>query len=553
MKSFLPKHIFLYFRLPLLMLACILYMLPVRAQFYNGSQMTFGKSRVQYGDFLWTYYRFNDFDTYFYLNGKELAQYTARYARKVLPDIELLLETRVSDKIEFIIFNSLTDLKQSNIGLSSDQQYNIGGITHIIENKVFIYFNGSYPHFEKQIRAGLARALIEQSIYGGSVGRQITNATLMSAPPWYIDGLVSYISEEWNTTIDNAVRDGIVSGRYRKFNHLTGEDAVYAGHSVWKYITDKYGKQTIPNIMYLTRVSRNVETGFLYVLNTSFKNLIKEWYAANQQKYINSDEEREQPNLTPLIKKPKKTVIFDQVNLDPSGNYTAWVTNNAGQIKVWLYNKKHKKAKVAFRQGHRLDEKNDLSYPRIAFHPTQKVMGLITELKGEIRFYQIDLETRKKSWQYIYGFQKIVDFSYSHDGRDLAMSAIRKGQSDIYVFNVASAAAEQITNDVFDDLSPVFINNSKQIVFSSNRTSDTLVENQKLKLPGLPQTYDLFLYDYAKKNKVLRRITDTPIASETSPKEYGKGFISFLSDENGIYNRYVAGFDSVITHVDTAA
>ncbi|MBV2247859.1 MAG: hypothetical protein KUL83_11880 [Lentimicrobium sp.] len=526
---------------------------PVQAQFYNGSQMTFGKSRVQYGDFLWTYYRFNDFDTYFYLNGKELAIYTARYARKVLPEIELLLESRVSDKIEFIIFNSLTDLKQSNIGLSSDQQYNIGGITHIIENKVFIYFDGSYPNFEKQIRAGLARALIDQSIYGGSVGRQITNATLMSAPPWYIDGLVSYISEEWNTTIDNAVRDGILSGRYRKFNHLTGQDAVYAGHSVWKYIVDKYGRQTIPNIMYLTRVSRNMETGFLYVLNISFKNLIKEWYADSKQKYANSDEGREQPQLTPLIKKPKKTVIFDQVNLDPSGKYTAWVTNNSGQIKVWLYNHQLNKSRVIFKQGHRLDEKNDLSYPRIAFHPTRETMGLITELKGEIRFYQIDLNTRKRTWQYIYGFQKIVDFSYSHDGRDLVMSAIRKGQSDIYVFNVASAAAQQITNDIYDDLYPVFINNSKQIVFSSNRINDTLVENPKLEMPGLPKTHDLFLYDYAGKKDVLRRITNTPLADETDPREYAKGQISFLSDENGIFNRYVSAFDSVITHVDTSA
>lgn len=523
------------------------------AQFYNGSQMPFGKSRVQYGDFLWTYYRFDDFDTYFYLNGKELAVYTARYAREVLPELETTLESRMSDKIQFIIFNSLTDLKQSNIGLVSEQQYNIGGITHIIANKVFIYFDGNYANFEKQIKAGLARTLIDQSIYGGSVGRQMTNSTLMNMPSWYIDGLVSYLSEEWNTDIDNIVRDGIRSGRYRKFNHLTGEDAVYAGHSIWKYIVDKHGKQAIPNILYLSRVSRNVETGFLYVLNISFRNLVKEWYAACREQYEHSDDGRMNVPGVTIQKKIKKDVVYDRVRLSSDGKYVTWVSNHAGLARVWLYDTQSKKARSLYRQGHRLDDKTDLSYPLIEFHPQRPIVALITEKKGVIRFYQFNLETGKKTWQFIYGYQKIIDFSYSHDGRNFVMSAIRKGQSDIYVFNIASSASEQLTKDIYNDLNPVFINNSKQIIFSSNRTDDTLREEPKLIKPGLSFSHDLFLYEYKDKAKVVRRLTNTPYINEYQATDYKPGYISYLSDENGISNRYVARFDSAITHVDTSA
>jgi hypothetical protein len=537
----------------LLLLTGLLLSTGVFSQFYNGSQMPFGKSRVQYGDFLWTYYRFEDFDTYFYLNGKELAIYTARYAKQIQPELESFLETRLTDKIEFIVFNSLTDLKQSNIGLMSEQQYNIGGITHIIANKVFIYFDGDYTNFEKQIRAGMARALIDQSIYGGSVGRQITNSTLMTMPPWFIDGLVSYIAEEWNTNIDNYVRDGIISGRYKKFNHLRGDDAVYAGHSIWKYISDKYGKQSIPNIIYLARVSRNVETGFLYVLNVSFRNLVKEWFETYTKQYENSDQERVLPLTTPVQKKVKKTVVYDRIRISPDGRYMAWISNEAGQVKVWLYNNQTGKRKIIYRQGQRLDEKADMSYPLIEFHPKNNIIGLITERKGEIRFYQIDTDTRKRTWQFIYGFQKIIDINYSHDGRNLAMSAIRKGQSDIYTFNIAASSANQITKDVYNDLSPVYFNNSKQIVFSSNRPDDTLRDNPVISKPGLERTHDLFIYDIGSENKTLRRITDTPSANEIQPVEYEKGYITYLSDESGIYNRYLASFDSVITHVDTIA
>ena len=34
-------------------------------QFYNGHQMTFGKNKVQYYDYYWQFYRFDDFDCYF--------------------------------------------------------------------------------------------------------------------------------------------------------------------------------------------------------------------------------------------------------------------------------------------------------------------------------------------------------------------------------------------------------------------------------------------------------------------------------------------------------
>ena len=89
-------------------------------------------------------------------------------------------------------------------------------------------------------------------------------------------GLVSYVSEDWNTEIDNRVKDGILSGKFNKFNQLTGDEATYAGHAFWRYIAEKYGSSSISNIVYMAKVSRRLESGFLYVLGISFKNLQSE-------------------------------------------------------------------------------------------------------------------------------------------------------------------------------------------------------------------------------------------------------------------------------------
>jgi hypothetical protein len=200
-----------------------------------------------------------------------------------------------------------------------------------------------------------------------------------------------------------------------------------------------------------------------------------------------------------------------------------------------------------------LDEKNDLTYPIIDFHPGGSILSLITEKKGQIIFSQINLQTRKKSKQFIFGYQKILSMSYSHDGRNLVFSAIRRGQSDLFVFNVASASSEQLTQDIYNDLNPAYIKSGNEIIFSSNRVSDTLEKDVKLNKPGLSGNHDLFIYDYAEKSDVLRRVTNTPNANEILPMEYEPGYLTYIGDQTGIYNRYIARLDSAITHVDTAA
>ena len=102
--------------------------------------MTFGKNRIQYNDFYWSFYRFEDFDVYFNQFGKNLAQYTALYAQNQIVEIENFFDYKLDKRLIFIIYNKLTDFRQSNIGLiTGEETENLGGVTKILDNKVFIY------------------------------------------------------------------------------------------------------------------------------------------------------------------------------------------------------------------------------------------------------------------------------------------------------------------------------------------------------------------------------------------------------------------------------
>ncbi|MCW3083246.1 MAG: hypothetical protein JWP12_612 [Bacteroidetes bacterium] len=550
MRIFLTS---LYKKRSFLILLLCLFVFKSKAQFYTGSQMDFGKNRVKYENFFWTYYIYDRYDVYFYEEGKDLANYVSKSAKKQMEDVERLFDFSFDGRVQFICYNKQSDFKQSNIGLATEEQYNTGGVTRIAGSKIILYYEGDHAKLDAQIRAGLAEVLINQMMYGGNVREMLKNNTLLNLPDWYTKGLIDYVANDWNSDIDNRVKDGIVSGRYKNLNRLEGQDAVYAGHALWKHIADNYGEAVISNLLYMTKVSRNIDNSALFVLGISVKNLWSECYETYQKKYADPDPLKTHPAVKPLLAKPKSTRVYSQLKVSPDGNYVLYTTNEMGQYKIFLYDVQNKKAKRIVKSGAKIDRINDYSFPLLAWHPSGKIFTYIEEKKGFMVMTTYDMESKEKTSRNIFGFEKILDYSYNDDGKKFVMSAVQKGQTDIFIFTAASNGYDQITKDLYDDLTPRFVHNSKEIVFASNRPVDTLFFDPKRPTDDAQAHKDLFVFDNMTKSHVLKRITNTPGIDEMYPADYDSTHISYLSDLNGIRNRYIARFDSAIAYVDTSA
>ncbi len=523
---------------------------PLPAQFYNGHQMTFGKNRVQYSDFYWSYQRYERFDTYFNEYGKTTAEYTARFAEKEIDRIENLFDYRLDKRIIFMVYNKLTDFRQSNIGLiTGKSDNNIGGVTQIDRNKVFVYFEGDYRKLEQQISAAITRVLISEMIYGLDLKQNVTSSTLINLPEWYVEGLIAYISKGWDFETENRVKDGILSGRYKKFSRLVGEDATYAGHSFWRYIGSVYGESVIPNILYLTKVNKNASIGFLYVVGSPLKALAREWHDYYLKLYSDSTGNTTAPSENPLIRRPNKKTVYQQVKVNPNGKYMAYVTNQMGKYKIWLYNLETGKKTKIYKKEHKLEQITDYSYPVLAWHPSGRILTFITEEKGELKLNYFTFGEDRIEQRNLLYFEKVLDFAFSNDGALLVLSAIKQGKTDIYVHNLAAGTNFQVTNDLATDLNPRFINDGKQIIFSSDRRSDSIsmaADDMKFAM-----TKELFIYDYASKGDGLMRLSDENYVNKYAPLEVGRNKFISLSDRNGIMNRYLSTFDSIISFVDT--
>lgn len=541
--SFAAKSVLLFFILSILHHVSF-------AQFYNGSQVTFGKNRVQHQKFNWTYYRTEQFDIYFYPNGKELAQYTLFKAPQFMEEIQRLLNFSSSKKLQFIIYTTQSDFRESNFAYDNDDFYNQGGVTNIYGTKIYLYFDGNHRHFDKMIRSGIMNIYSHLLVEGETVGSNITSESLFNVPNWFYSGLSSYVGENWNSEIDAYVKDGILTQRYVDFDQLSPVDATYAGHSFWKFICDKYGENSIANILYSIRSTRSYERGFYYVTGVSYKQLLIDWYRYYYVIY-KRDTRREMPEGEELVPKLNRLRDYSQITFSPDGQSYAFVTNEAGQVKVWLKIPERKKPMQIFRRYQKVEDNPDLTYPKLAWHPGGEILGFNLEDKGRCYYYPYIIEEKKLEKRLLVDVEKITDWSYSPDGRFMLFSGFRHGQSDIFLYSFQARSVQNITNDIFDDYQPRFIDKQTKIVYSSNRNHDTLLTDEKF-YEISPQThYDLFLYDYAKKNNQLLRITSTPYADETDVQELNPREILYLSDENGIKNRYIARFDSLISRIDT--
>src|SRR6202008_2228126 len=107
----------------------------------------------------------------------------------------------------------------------------------------------------------------------------------------------------------------------------------------------------IPNILYMTKVSRNVESSFLFVLGVNMHVLTIEWMNYYQQQYSFNDTTRILPKQPPVLNHPKSSRVYSDVKVSPDGHYMTYVTNEMGQIKLWLEDLTTGKKKRIFKMG----------------------------------------------------------------------------------------------------------------------------------------------------------------------------------------------------------
>ncbi len=515
----------------------------------GNTQVEFGKNRVQFHqDFKeWMSYESQNFITYWYGEGRNVGQAAVQLAEYDFEYIQNILEHRMNDKIEIIVYTDLTDLKQSNIG--SDETFvNAGGQTKIVGNKIFVHFDGNHQNLRKDIRAGIAEAYLNAMLFGSNLQEIVQNAVLMNLPEWFKIGLASYVGKEWSTETDNELRDIFINERYSSFDKFAEDHPRLAGHSMWYFIGQNYGKSTVANLLYLTRINRSIESGFLYVLGSSYGKTTESWFSYFQQRYKKEGEEMNKSEATEIAIKNRRKSPLGNLKISPDGKKIVYVSNEIGKYKVYIQDIESGKRHVIHKGGHRNPfQSTDYNYPLVAWNPNNQQVVIIYEKRDILKFLSYDVATKTDQVDDLSTqFQRVYSMDFINTS-NLVFSAGVRGYSDLYIYKPASRQTEKLTNDFYDDLDPTFVKlrGKKGILFASNRL-DTLLVSAKIDTILPINNFDLYYYDLESRSSKLFRVTNTPFANERHPIAVDSTWYTYLSDQSGVNNRYSGYLEDVL-------
>jgi Tol biopolymer transport system component len=508
------------------------------------SQETFGKNRVQHKTFKWKIFRTTNFEIYHYQGGTNLAKLTAQYAESEFDKITDVLGWTPYSRVKIFLYNSPAELEQSNMGLSTldnldDQKLDLA------QSRVEVAYTGNQIGFKKKLVNDISLLFVYDMLYGGNMKEALQSSLLLTLPEWFMSGSAAYISEGWSPELSDYMRDFFKNRNVRKPTLLTGNDATMIGHSIWNYIAEKYGRDKISDILNLTRIIRNEQTSITSTLGVpSYNRFLRDWRAY----YLNQSKNTEQFYIDPKsawkLKLNELTAAETNANIkvSPDKKWTAVSEIKNGHYKVYLVDNETGNKKVV-RQGKAdlVGGKLKSQAPLLGWSRNNTLAILAVENDRQNFFLYENLGTKKMKVRVkrtFKGLEQIVDMDISNDGTMLTVSADRNGQNDLFLISVSRSSVLALTNDLYDDISPRFIQgSSRRVVFASNRPTDSL-GTDKGTFKTISSSVSLFEHDGNPGSERLTKLTQGAPKAKLTPLYADDNDVFYLSNSKGLNNLF---------------
>ncbi|MBL7812589.1 MAG: PD40 domain-containing protein [Bacteroidetes bacterium] len=487
----------------------------------QGVYTEYGQNRVQYRSFQWTALKGEKIEILYYGDNESVAGKALEHARLALLQMESYLAYKHGSTVQIMLFQSLNDYRQSNVGYTNPQ-WNSGGFTVIPNDMVTVYFTGDYQDLQYQIKRAVCDVMLREMIYGGTLQDRFERVKSPLLPRWFTQGLCQFLATGWDAAAENRMRDAMSVHGFKNLQLLDEEETDLAGQSIWRYIVEEFGTESIATIVFIARYSNSAEEAVRFHTKKTLHELLSDWREHNRQLYSN-EVGLTLPRGKANVPKRLSTRPNTRMSISPDGSQIAIITNEKGRFTLWVYQPATSKTKALYHGGIRVpNQVPEYRFPILQWKPDGKQLDLLTYEQG--KYVLCELNTGGKIQRRILfpGFSSIVDFSYSSRGDELLLSAVSKGQCDIYRYQTATGAYTSLTQDAAFDQWATYLPNGRDILFISDRRNG--------------KTQDLFLWQ---EDSIIALTHNPDHVHLSSPIAYSDSIFAFLSDQSGLRNAWL--------------
>ncbi|MEX2272469.1 MAG: BamA/TamA family outer membrane protein [Vicinamibacterales bacterium] len=450
--------------------------IPAEAQY-------FGRNKVQYKSLDFEVLKTEHFDIYFYPQEKEAIALAAQMAERWYSRLADLFGHELRGRQPLIIYASHTDFRQTN-AIGGEIGEGTGGVTEGFKRRIVLPFGGSLADTDHVIGHELVHAF-QYDITGNTVrdtGGQ--GPTVLRLPLWFVEGMAEYFSigpVDPHTAM--WLRDAAAREKLPDIDDLDKREyfPYRWGHAFWAYIGGRWGDGAVSRILKAAADPRlniaaiEVETGM------SFEELSKAWqgsilatYADELQRTLTAPEQAKlvvaettgsgELNLGPRLSPDGRRVAFwSEKDLFSIELFVADMTTGRVLRKLLKTASDPHLDSLQFLNAAGAWSADGQRFVLAGVQSGRAVLTFLDAIEGgatrEIPVEQVD---------------EIFSLTWSPDGRALVFSAQTGGVSDLYRYEIESAALTRLTNDPYADLEPSFSPDGRRIVYVTERYSTSL-------------------------------------------------------------------------------
>ncbi|RKX22461.1 MAG: biopolymer transporter Tol, partial [Candidatus Zixiibacteriota bacterium] len=147
----------------------------------------FGKNKVRYKNFDWSFIQTRHFDIHFYEDAYETAKFSATVLESSYVEVSKELNYKIQKRIPVFVYNSHNDFQQTNI-IGSLIGEGTGGFTEVFKSRIVIPFTGSYEDLRHVLHHELTHAVTYDILYGNIFSSLLSKQRLFAMPLWFAEG-----------------------------------------------------------------------------------------------------------------------------------------------------------------------------------------------------------------------------------------------------------------------------------------------------------------------------------------------------------------------------
>lgn len=478
------------------------------------------------------------FDVYFHGNHEAEATLVAKYAEMAKGELGYLYDYKPQSRYKLIYIPHYQQFLYSN--LSDIQTPTVSGDIQLPRLDACVIMPSTQALLYATVKQQVSALMLKEFDYGKDLPDLIQTELLNYKPQWFYDGVTEYVATGW-TYEDEQRLQGFAPEKLL-LETLTGNAPmnVTLRKSVWFYIAHEYGPQKFAELLYLSKISRSVETAIMSVIGVKLSTFSERWREFTIQKISVLKAGRNDVADSENVKKIslKKGYQCESYALSGNGKKVAMWLDKKGKQSLWIWDVETETYEST---GIESGYVTPLAHADTRTNPIgiRKDGSLVlTTVWGPDgwKWAMYEIETGISTYfSPDSSLARVFHISFSNGGNKVALSAIKNGMQDILIGDAERLIFKNITNDMYNDTHPSWSFDDQQLLFASNR-STRLLKSPVTSWDYFKQKNDLFAYNLEDKTDTLLQLTATPTIDEQAPFAPNSYEVFYLSEESGLWD-----------------